>query len=132
MKTFLVHHTPSSPSQDTWAVSFSLPYIATRYARAGDGVWYVETWLSADQIKRRLAVLFDERDRLGIHELGRQQCAATGNVQWMNGRLEDDEPVDLVNAPRVMWNVLQTAFQSFAAPGRELAMAATPRNSRAA
>lgn len=137
MKTFLIHHTPSSPKQDTWAVSFSLPYIATRYAHAGAGVWYVETWLSADQIKRRLAVLFDERDQLGIHELGRHDLGrddkgAVGRAHWMNGRLEDDEPADIVNAPRLLWQALQSAVQAFAPPRAALAMAATQGNSRAA
>jgi hypothetical protein len=114
MKTFLLHHTPKTAHQDTWAVSFSLPYIASDYARAGDGVWYVKTWLTADQISKRLAILFDDSKELRIVELGRSDAARTTNLHWMQGRLEDEEPSDLLNAPRVMWEALAKAAQSFA------------------
>jgi hypothetical protein len=92
MKTFLLHHSPKSANQDTWTVSFSLPYIAAEYAPAGSGAWYVRTWLSADQIKRRLAILFDHPDELGVHELGRTDAALTSRLNWLQGRLDDDEP----------------------------------------
>ena len=78
MKTYLIHHTPKTAAQDTWAVSFSLPYIADQYARAGDSVWYVKTWLTAEQIKKRLAILFDGRDELHVHELGREEASING------------------------------------------------------
>jgi hypothetical protein len=134
MKTYILHHTPKSAAQDTWAVSFSLPYIATGYVRAGDGVWYVRTWLTADQISKRLAILFDTADELRVVELDRKEAGLSNRMQWLQGRLEDDEPSDLFNAPRVMWEALHNAAQSFvlsrsvAAP----AMATNLRNSRAA
>lgn len=109
MKTFLLHHAPKSAGQDTWTVTFSLPYIATEYAPAGNGVWYVRTWLGADQIKRRLAILFDHPDELGVHELGRADRAATDRLNWLQGRLEDDEPDGSWHMPRSVWNVLQSA-----------------------
>ena len=114
MKTFLLHHTPKSANQDTWTVTFSLPYIATEYAPAGNGVWYVKTWLGADQIKRRLAILFDHPDELGVHELGRADSALTGRLNWLQGRLEDDEPDGSWHVPRGVWNVLQSAVSTIA------------------
>ncbi len=134
MKTYLIHHTPKSPVQDTWAVSFSLPYIANDYVRTGDGIWYVKTWLTADQIKKRLAILFDSSDELRVHELGRKDATLNTRLQWLAGRLEDEEPSDVLNAPRFMWQALHNAAQSFAfaraAPA--VAMAASSGNSRAA
>ena len=132
MKTFLLHHTPKSATQDTWAVSFSLPYIASEYARAGDGVWYVKTWLTADQIAKRLAILFDDKSELRVHEIGRKEAGFNVRLQWLQGRLEDEEPADLLNAPRAMWAALQTAAESFAFSRTPLAMAASRGNSRAA
>ena len=85
MKTFLLHHTPKTATQDTWAVSFSLPYIASQYARAGDGVWYVKTWLSAEQIAKRLAILFDDQSELRIHELSRKEASFNTRLQWLHG-----------------------------------------------
>lgn len=113
MKTFLLHHTPKIATQDTWAVSFSLPYIAAEYARAGDGVWYVKTWLTADQIAKRLAILFDDESELRIHELSRKEASFNTRLQWLHGRLEDDQEDELLNAPRVMWEALNAAVQSF-------------------
>lgn len=113
MKTFLLHHTPKTAAQDTWAVSFSLPYIASEYARAGDGVWYVKTWLSADQIGKRLAILFDDQSELRIHELSRKEASFNARLQWMQGRLEDDQADEMLNAPRVLWEALNAAVQSF-------------------
>lgn len=113
MKTFLLHHTPKTAAQDTWAVSFSLPYIASEYARAGDGVWYVKTWLSADQISKRLAILFDDQNELRIHELSRKEASFNARLQWMQGRLEDDQADEMLNAPRVLWEALNAAVQSF-------------------
>ncbi len=139
MKTYLVHHTPPSPTQDTWAVAFSLPYIATSYVRAGDGFWYVKTWLTAEQIKRRLAILFDDLDELHIHELGREEASLNGRLAWMPGRLEDEAPVelsvDLVGAPRFMWDVLQSAVGLVSGSTRippAAIVAASSRNSRSA
>ena len=113
MKTFLLHHTPKTATQDTWAVSFSLPYIASEYARAGDGVWYVKTWLSADQIGKRLAILFDDQSELRIHELSRKEASFNTRLQWLQGRLEDDQSDEMLNAPRVLWEALNAAVQSF-------------------
>lgn len=113
MKTFLLHHTPKTATQDTWAVSFSLPYIASEYARAGDGVWYVKTWLSADQIGKRLAILFDDQSELRIHELSRKEASFNTRLQWLQGRLEDDQGDEMLNAPRVLWEALNAAVQSF-------------------
>jgi hypothetical protein len=116
MKTFLVHHTPKSPDQDTWAVSFSLPYIASEYAPVGTGVWYVRTWLSADQIKRRLAILFDHPDELAVHELGRADRETAARVKWMQGRLEDEDPSASWHLPRGVWTALQSAVSAVARP----------------
>ena len=113
MKHFLLHHTPKTAAQDTWAVSFSLPYIASEDARAGDGVWYVKTWLSADQISKRLAILFDDQNELRIHELSRKEASFNARLQWMQGRLEDDQADEMLNAPRVLWEALNAAVQSF-------------------
>ena len=112
MKTYLIHHTPKSPDQDTWAVSFSLPYIAVEYAPVSAGVWYVKTWLGAEQIKRRL---FDHPDELCVHELGRADAAVAARLQWMQGRLEDEEPVASWQMPRV-WTVFQSALHAVARP----------------
>ncbi|MEQ1673323.1 MAG: hypothetical protein ABL893_20955 [Hyphomicrobium sp.] len=133
-KTFLLHHTPKSPTQDTWAVSFSLPYIASEYARAGDGVWYVKTWLSADQISKRLSILFDDQSELRIHELSRKESTFNARLDWLQGRLEDDTADEMLNAPRVMWEALNNAVQSFlfTRPAPAAVMASSPRNSRAA
>lgn len=136
MKTFLIHHTPKSKSQDTWAVSFSLPYIAGQYLRAGDGLWYVKTWLTADQIRRRLDILLDDQDELQIHELGREDIALKANAAWMPGRLEDEEPVELISAPRFMWDALQSAASVFTGstriPPAATIAAASLKNSRVA
>jgi hypothetical protein len=109
MKTFLLHHTPKSANQDTWTVTFSLPYIASEYAPAGNGVWYVRTWLGADQIKRRLAILFDTPDELIVHELGRADAAGTSRLTWLEGRLEDDDLDDTWHGPRGVWTAIQSA-----------------------
>jgi hypothetical protein len=116
MKTFLLHHTPKSANQDTWTVSFSLPYIAAEYAPVGNGVWYVRTWLSAEQIKRRLAILFDHPDELGVHELGRADAALTARLNWLQGRLEDDDPVAAWPVPRGVWSAVQSAMHAVARP----------------
>jgi hypothetical protein len=116
MKTFLIHHTPRSADQDTWTVSFSLPYIASAYAPVGPGVWYVKTWLGADQIKRRLAILFDQPDELGVHELGRADAALANRLRWMQGRLEDEEPTGSWQMPRGIRTALQSAIGAVARP----------------
>lgn len=116
MKTFLVHHTPKSPDQDTWAVSFSLPYIASEYAPVGNGVWYVRTWLGAHQIKRRLAILFDHPDELAVHELGRADQRLSTRLQWLQGRLEDEEPAASWQLPRGVWTAFQSAVSAVARP----------------
>ncbi len=138
MKTFLLHHTPKTANQDTWAVSFSLPYIACEYVRAGDGVWYVKTWLTAEQIAKRLAILFGHANELRVHELGRKEASLNSRMQWLQGRLEDEEPTEFLNAPRVMWEALHSAAQSFVfsrpatTPVPARAMASSSGNSRAA
>ncbi|MFN0219806.1 MAG: hypothetical protein ACKVP4_13445 [Hyphomicrobium sp.] len=132
MKTYLLHHLPRSSGQDTWAVSFSLPYIASSYARAGDGVWFVKTWLTGDQIKARLAVLFDHQDELRVYEIGRKEAALNARLPWLPGRLDDDEVDAPIVAPRLMWDILQSAFTTFAGAKDEPATAATPGNWRAA
>ncbi|MET0431875.1 MAG: hypothetical protein ABWX70_09920 [Hyphomicrobium sp.] len=114
MKTFLLHHLPKSADQDTWTVTFSLPYIATEYAPAGNGVWYVRTWLGADQIKRRLAILFDHPDELVVHELSRADTTATVRLNWLEGRLEDDDMDSSWHVPRGVWTVLQSAVGTIA------------------
>jgi hypothetical protein len=114
MKTYLVHHTPMAADQDTWAVSFSLPYIAYEYAPVSAGLWYVKTWLSAEQIKRRLAILFDQPDELAVHELGRADADLAARLHWMQGRLEDDEPATW-QSPRV-WTAFQSAIHAIARP----------------
>jgi hypothetical protein len=116
MKTFLVHHTPKTAGQDTWTVSFSLPYIASEYAPVGNGVWYVRTWLGAEQIKRRLAILFDHPDELAVHELGRADQRLTARMHWMQGRLEDEEPASSWQMPRGVWTAFQSAVSAVARP----------------
>ena len=134
MKTYLVHHTPKSAAQDTWAVSFSLPYIATSYARAGDGLWYVKTWLTADQIKKRLAVLFDDSDELRIQELGRDVVMLNTRMSWLDGRLEIEDPTieSLLDGPRAAWAAFQAIVSDLAQPLTANPTAATSRNLRAA
>ncbi|MEQ1715415.1 MAG: hypothetical protein ABL907_05440, partial [Hyphomicrobium sp.] len=128
------HHSPRTPAQDTWAVSFSLPYIATAYAQSGEGVWYVKTWLSAEQIKRRLAILFHERDELLIQELGRECASINGAINWLDGRLEDEEPVSLpmANGPRAAWAAFQAIVEDLTRPLGEAITASRPGNLRAA
>jgi hypothetical protein len=118
MKTYLVHHKPHHPQQDTWAVAFTLPYIAARYARAGEGLWYIDTWLTAEQIKRRLAVLFAERDELIIHDVGRDVATINGQINWLDGRLEDEEPMELppMSGPRTAWAAFQALVEDLARP----------------
>lgn len=116
MKTYLIHHTPKSAAQDTWAVSFSVPYIASEYVPTGDGLWYVKSWLTADQIKRRLAVLFDHQDELRVHELGRKEASLNARLAWMRGRLEDEELDEAFSAPRMMWDALHAAVHAVVAP----------------
>ncbi len=134
MKTYLVHHTPKSATQDTWAVSFSLPYIATSYARAGDGLWYVKTWLTAEQIKKRLAVLFDESDELHIQELGRDVVMLNSRMSWLDGRLEIEDPTleSLLDGPRAAWAAFQALVADIAQPLTANPAAATSRNLQAA
>ncbi len=134
MKTYLVHHTPKSATQDTWAVSFSLPYIACAYARAGDGLWYVKTWLTAEQIKKRLAVLFDDRDQLLIQEFGRDVALMNSRINWLSGRLDDDEPVTaaLLEGPRAAWAAFQAIVSDLTQPLTAIPSDATSRNLRAA
>ena len=134
MKTYLVHHTPKSATQDTWAVSFSLPYIATSYARAGDGLWYVKTRLTAEQIKKRLAVLFDESDELHIQELGRDVVMLNSRMSWLDGRLEIEDPTleSLLDGPRAAWAAFQALVADIAQPLTANPAAATSRNLRAA
>ncbi len=132
MKTFLLHHSPKSASQDTWTVTFSLPYIATEYAPAGNGVWYVRTWLGAEQITRRLAILFDHPDELGVHELSRADRAATGRLNWLQGRLEDDDEQDgSWHMPRSVLSTLNSALELLtgAAASAKVAVTASSRES---
>ena len=134
MKTYLVHHTPKSATQDTWAVSFSLPYIACSYARAGDGLWYVKTWLTAGQIEKRLAVLFNASDELHIQELGRDVVMLNSRMSWLDGRLEVEDPTieSLLDGPRAAWAAFQALVTDLAEPLTASPAAATSRNLRAA
>lgn len=118
MKTYLIHHAPRSAHDDSWAVAFSLPYIATAYARAGEKLWYIQTWLSADQIKRRLAILFSGDDELLIQEVGRDHAAINSAISWLDGRLEDEEPVALppIMGPRAAWAAFQDIVEDLARP----------------
>jgi hypothetical protein len=115
MTTYLIHHTPKSANQDTWAVAFSLPYIAAHYARAGDNCWYVKTWLTADQIQKRLAILFDDSRELAVHTVDRRALAEKANITWHIGRLEDDEPAELFAGPRALWQALNSAVHGVVA-----------------
>ncbi len=133
MKTYLLHHAPKSAAQDTWAVAFSLPYIASSYARAGAGVWYVKTWLTSDQIRTRLAVLFDSQDELRIHELSRKEANLAAPLPWLEGRVDIDDADAVVSPARFMWGVLQTAVEGFVGPSaRDAARGASSGSSRAA
>lgn len=139
MTTYRLHHTPKTADQDTWCVSFSLPYIATRYAFAGIGVWYIESWLTADQIKRRLSVLFDSPDEMRVEAVGREHATSNTRLEWLPGRLEDDDTRIDFSAPRIMWDALQAAFGGLLSGQRVgtsgagySAMAASSGNSRAA
>lgn len=123
MSTYLIHHTPKSATQDTWAVAFSLPYIAAHYARAGENLWYVKTWLTAEQIQKRLAILFDDPRELAIHSVDRRALADKANMTWQMGRLEDDEPTELFSGPRVLWQALNSALHG-------VVTSATPRPMR--
>lgn len=114
MKTYLIHHTPNRAGQDTWAVWFSLPYIASEYARVSEGVWYVTTWLSGEQIKKRLAVLFDGPEELSVHELGRADSDLARRLDWQQGRLEDEEPGEPWPTTRSVWTAFQSAVQGLA------------------
>lgn len=119
MKTYLVQLTPSDPAQDTWALSFSLPYIATQYARAGDGLWYVRTWLTSEQIRRRLAILVAEGDELAIRQAGRDfALIGAAQIDWLPGRLEDEEDVELapLPGPKAMWEAFQGLIEDIAQP----------------
>ena len=118
MKTYLIHHRPRSREQDTWAVSFSLPYIASQYARAGDGIWYVKTWLTAEQIKKRLAILFDDQDELLIQDFGRDGVSMNASIAWLDGRLEDEEPVtlSLSAGPRAAFAAVQALVHDLTRP----------------
>lgn len=135
MKTYLLHHLPKSSNQDTWAVAFSIPYIACAYVRAGDGLWYVKTWLTDDQIRRRLAILLDSQDELHIHELSRKDATLGASKPWLPGRLEDEDAVEFPNPPRFMRDVLQSAVSFVSSATRippAAIVAASSRNSRAA
>lgn len=112
MKTYVIHHTPTSAHQDTWAIAITVPFIARQYARTGDGIWYVQTWLSAEQIKRRLEILFDDFDQLHVHELGRDEASLNTRVRWTPGRLEDEEPMEFSASPRALWQAVQAAFSA--------------------
>ena len=134
MKTYLIHHTPKFAGQDTWAVSFSLPYVSREYVRSGDGVWYVKSWLTAEQIKKRLAILFDDQNELRIHELSRKESSLTARMPWMEGRLEDEDQEEMFSAPRMMWAALHATIHAIVAPPSVPArvMASSVENSRAA
>ena len=134
MTTYLIHHIPKCATQDTWAVSFSLPYIALSYARAGNGLWYVKTWLTAGQIQKRLAILFDDNDELRIHALGRDEAQINGHLKWLDGRLEQDDDVELPQfaGPREAWAAFQSAAKELAAPLTAAFTSSPPRYLRAA
>ena len=135
MKTYLIHHIPHAAGQDTWAVSFSLPYIATAYAQAGEGLWYIKTWLSADQIRRRLAILFTEQDEVRIQEAGRDFALINAHqIHWLEGRLEHEESVELppILGPRAAWDAFQTLIGDLAQPISAALTGSSSRNLRAA
>lgn len=135
MKIYLIQHIPQTPGQDTWAVSFSLPYIATAYATAGEGLWYIKTWLSAEQIRRRLAILFNEQDELRIQQAGRDFALINSEqINWLEGRLEFEEPIELppIAGPRTAWNAFQKLIGELAQPAVANFTASKPRSLRAA
>jgi hypothetical protein len=76
----------------------------------------VRTWLSADQIKRRLAILFDQPDELAVHELGRADQRIAAHMKWMQGRLEDEGPLTSWQLPRGVWTAFQSAVSAVARP----------------
>lgn len=120
MTTYIIQHMPPSPTQDTWAFAFSLPYIAETYARTGDGVWFVKSWLTANQIRRRLAILLDDESELHIHTLHRAQPPGD-QITWLEGRLDYDDACDpgLFERPRALWGALQSTVQNWPAPSRD-------------
>ena len=84
-------------------------------------LWYVKTWLTAEQIKRRLAILFSERDEVVIQEAGRDTACLgqiNGGISWLPGRLEDEEPVDPAPpiGPRAAWAAFQSLVEDLARP----------------
>lgn len=135
MKTYLIQHIPQMDGQDTWAISFSLPYIATAYARGGEGAWYIKTWLTAEQIRRRLAILLRQEDELRILEAGRDFALIhADHVDWMEGRLEHEETVELppIPGPRAAWQAFQTVVSELTRPFSASFTAPSAGNLRAA
>ena len=114
MTTYLIQHTPKFATQDTWADSFSMPYIAKSYAPAGENVWYDKTWLTAEQIPFLILIRVASGDGLVIQELRRNGHSAA-RLTWLEGRLDQDEDADagFVNGPRVLWGAIQSAVQSW-------------------
>ena len=114
----LSHSSPPPPPTRTPGPSRSRCPTSRPYARAGDGLWYVKTWLSAEQIKqaprdpvqrpgRTADPGFRPRRRL-------DQCI----VAWLEGRLEDEEPVtlSLSAGPRAAFAAVQALVQDLTRP----------------
>ena len=45
--------------------------------------------------------------------MSRKESSFNARLQWLQGRLEDDSADEMLNAPRVLWEALNAAVQSF-------------------
>jgi hypothetical protein len=55
-------------------------------------------------------------DELAVHELGRADQQVATRLQWMQGRLEDEEPTASWQLPRGVWTAFQSAVSAVARP----------------
>ena len=53
---------------------------------------------------------------IAVHELGRADQRVAAHMQWMQGRLEDEEPAASWQLPRGVWTAFQSAVGGVARP----------------
>ena len=108
MKNYMISYSQDTPGQNEDMISFAVARTGTKYAQVDNNLWYVRTWLNAEQIKDRLAFWFEDSDQLRVYELGEDEASLNSTTYWTNGSLKPPVAAFAQNSART-----QQGYNSF-------------------